>query len=517
MTDVPDGWGLERVDAIATFHRGVTFTKGDASPDEREGTVPVLRAGNIQNGRIVWGDLVYVPRAFVSSDQTIREGDIVLAMSSGSALVVGKAAPVSSADARRAAGFGAFCGLWRPQSQDLAEWLSHFFQTPQYRTAVAEAAQGVNINNLRADHVGSLVVPVPPHSEQVRIVAKLDELLPRSHRAKQALVAVPLLLEKLRHSTLAAAFRGDLTADWRAKNPDVEPAAKLLTRVRAERRRKWEEAELAKMTARRKSPTDDRWRESYAPPRPAAIDDLPDLPEGWCWAAAGELIEGIQAGASFTCEERPPVGDEVGVAKVSAVTWGRYDEGESKTCRDSDRVDAALFVRPGDFLFSRANTIDLVGACVISQNVSRRIMLSDKILRFSVTSGCADLLLWALRSPWGRREIEGLSTGNQLSMRNIGQERIREIRVPLPPLEEAAEIVRRLDAAQRVQEAIHDARLQCGGRLGKLEAAILSKAFRGELVPQDPNDEPADVLLARLRSGSVNGGAPHSAKSASAE
>ncbi len=113
----------------------------------------------------------------------------------------------------------------------------------------------------------------------------------RSHRAKEALDAIPPLLEQLRRLVLAAAFRGDLTAAWREKNPDVEPAEELLKRIRAERRRRWEEAELAKMQAKGKAPGDDRWKEKYEQPEPVDPSELPDLAEGWAWTTVGLLAE----------------------------------------------------------------------------------------------------------------------------------------------------------------------------------------------------------------------------------
>ena len=116
------------------------------------------------------------------------------------------------------------------------------------------------------DKIRAARFPLPPLNEQRRIVAKLEALLARSRKAREALDAVPALLERFRQSVLAAAFRGDLTADWRAQNPDVEPASKLLERIRAERRRRWEEAELERMVARGKPPKDDRWKAKYEEP-----------------------------------------------------------------------------------------------------------------------------------------------------------------------------------------------------------------------------------------------------------
>jgi len=166
----------------------------------------------------------------------------------------------------------------------------------------------------------------------------------------------------------------------------------------------------------------------------------------WRRTVLGELLQFIEAGKSFKCVERPPTSSEVGVVKVSAVTWGEYDEDESKTCGDTGRFDERFLVRPEDFLFSRANTIELVGACVIAKRVTRRVMLSDKILRFRFSSEVYPrwVLFW-LPSRFVRMEIERLATGNQESMRNIGQDRIRQIAIDLPSLAEQRSIVSEIE------------------------------------------------------------------------
>lgn len=170
------------------------------------------------------------------------------------------------------------------------------------------------------------------------------------------------------------------------------------------------------------------------------------LPDSWVWTPLAELLFGIEAGKSFKCDERPPQTGEVGVVKVSAVSWGEYQEQESKTCLDVARVNPALFIRSGDFLFSRANTQELVGACVIARQSKLNVMLSDKILRFRFADGAMKpWLLGFLRTRNGRAQIEALASGNQASMRNIGQERIGQIRVPLAPRAEQTRIVAKLE------------------------------------------------------------------------
>ena len=145
---------------------------------------------------------------------------------------------------------------------------------------------------------------------------------------------------------------------------------------------------------------------------------------------------------------------------------------------DPSRINQRFIVRPGDFLFSRANTIDLVGACVIVGNTTKQLMLSDKTLRFRIYPRVSPRWLQCcLRSKLGRAEIERLATGNQQSMRNIGQERIRQIRIPLPPLAEqhriVAEVDRRLSIVREVEAEI-DSNLM---RAQTLRQAVLAKAF----------------------------------------
>ena len=280
----------------------------------------------------------------------------------------------------------------------------------------------------------------------------------------------------------------------KAEGREYEPADVLLERILKERREKWD------------------GKGKYKEPAAPDIDGLFDLPEGWRWIALDQILNTILAGKSFRCDERIPNQDEIGVVKVSAVTWGEFNESESKTCTNSEMIKDDYFIERGDFLFSRANTIELVGACVIVKKINKKLMLSDKILRFNLANIPQEWVLFNLRNKFGRSEIERLATGNQESMRNIGQVRIRQIRIPLPPLDEqhriVAEVERRLSLCDKMEATITES-LQ---KAESLRQSILKKAFEGKLLNEKeleearvaPDWEPAGKLLERIKAEKTN-------------
>ncbi len=387
-----------------------------------------------------------------------------------------------------------------------ARFLLQALRSPQVIARIDDVVRGVALRQISVGEVRELEVPLPPLNEQRRIVEKLDALQARSRRAREALDAVSPLLEKLRQSILAAAFRGDLTKDWRAKNKNGEPASKLLERIRLERRRNWEESELAKMKAKGKPPTDDRWKAKYKEPEPVDRAGLPELPEGWCWASLDELVvEGPTNGFSPKSESE---GTGTPTLKLSATTAGVCVLNASTTKRTSLPVgpDEPYWLNPGDLLIQRGNTLEYVGVSAIYEGPERAYIYPDLMMRVRACPMIGPRILWrALSWEFCRRFMRDRATGTAGNMPKVNGETVRSIPVPLPPIAEQAALLKAIDNALTAREVAASGVGELARKLLELERSVLAKAFRGELVPQDPNDEPAEAMLARTR-GAANGG-----------
>ena len=216
MRDLPPSWKNIPGEDLFTLVRGVTYDKSGVSSTPAAGLVAILRASNIAEGRIVTDDLIYVPAKFISQDQYLREGDILIASSSGSRTVVGKAAPASFHHRQYA--FGAFCTVARPRTPEAGQWLARYTNTRMYRNYVEQHALGISINNLRSSDLKAILVPTAPLSEQGRIVAKIDSLSAESSRARDHLNHIRRLVEKYKRAVLIAGLSGDLTKKWRGLN-----------------------------------------------------------------------------------------------------------------------------------------------------------------------------------------------------------------------------------------------------------------------------------------------------------
>ena len=337
-------------------------------------------------------------------------------------------------------------------------------------------------------------------TEQRRIISKLESLLARSRRAKEALDAIPALLERFRQSVLAAAFRGDLTADWRAQHPDVEPASKLLERICIERRHRWEEAELEKMRAKGKAPKDDSWKEQYD--EPSTPEPIDTTPENWCYASLNQLraiepnsLTDGPFGSNLKTSDYVPEG--IRVIRLGNLGIGNLDLTDEAFI-SSEKFNGLrkheLFA--GDLVIA-ALAEPLARCCEIPASLGPAIVKADCIRFKPHPAVCSRLIMHYLNSPQGRSTAESL--GHGIGRLRINMENLRQLPVPILPAEEQQLLMQRIEALLHRIEVLGGVYTSAQDRLLSMDEAVLAKAFRGDLVPQDPNDEPASVLLERIR------------------
>ncbi|MDR1890453.1 MAG: restriction endonuclease subunit S [Zoogloeaceae bacterium] len=196
-------------------------------------------------------------------------------------------------------------------------------------------------------------------------------------------------------------------------------------------------------------------------------------------AKLAEVLNEIQTGKSFQTAEVLARPDELGVLKVSAVSWSRFHAEEAKALNGDYTPAERHKVKQGDLLISRANTRELVGAVVLVERDYPMRLLSDKTLRLVVDESRVSkaFLLYALRTEQARKHIERYATGTSDSMRNISQDVIKAIPLNLPPLNKQHRIVARLKTQLAEVDAIAQAAARQLAEIERLPQRILAQAF----------------------------------------
>lgn len=379
-----------------------------------------------------------------------------------------------------------------------APWIvNYLLQHSTRRAAQRKMTGGVGQMRVPAAFLESLQLPLPPSAEQQRIADALDELFSDLDQGVAALERARAKLKLYRASVLKAAVNGALTADWRAAHPDAEPASALLERILVERRRRWEADQLARLKAAGKPPPKN-WKAKYKEPVAPDTTNLPTLPEGWCWAALDQIAAvtgGVTKGQKYA--ETDATG-EVPYLRVANVQRGYLDLSVIKHIRALERDVEELRLQPGDVLFNEGGDRDKLGRgwvwegqideC-IHQNHVFRARLLDSDVKPKLVSWCGN--------SYGQRWF--MRAGKQsVNLASINLTVLRSFPVALAPASEQVELVDVIDQQLSTLDRLDadlDAKLKSAQALRQ---SILRDAFAGKLVPQDPDDEPASVLLERI-------------------
>ncbi|WP_223528173.1 restriction endonuclease subunit S [Pseudomonas sp. GL-R-19] len=355
-----------------------------------------------------------------------------------------------------------------------------FFFLKSIRELADSLGTGTTFKELSGTTTKTLPFRLAPTNEQIRIAQKLDELLAQVDTLKARIDTIPALLKRFRQSVLAAAVSGQLTEEWRASAITLGSAHQLHQQLKESH-----EAEGGHARGNASNPTEE------------AHDLSPsDLPE--CWDIA-EMRDICAPGRPITygiLKPGPELEEGVPYIRVADFPGNKLNPANIK--KTSPEIDL-------QFKRARLITGDLLLS--IRGSVGRLIKIPEALEGANITQDTARLsisplvsttfIYWVLLADSTQRRMKNATRGVAVRGINIGD--VRAIQIPLPTLEEQTEVVRRVEQLFAFADQVEAKVASAKTRIDHLTQSILAKAFRGELVPQDPNDEPASVLLERIK------------------
>ncbi|MDD2721360.1 MAG: restriction endonuclease subunit S [Gallionella sp.] len=419
-----------------------------------------------------------------------REGDVLFAkitpcMENGKMSVV--------PEVRNGIGFGSteFHVLRSPQGVD-AKYVYYYVSSKPFRHVAEHNMTGaVGQRRVPTAYLSDCDIPLPPSNEQHRIVAKIEELFSELDKGIENLKAAREQLKVYRQALLIHAFEGKLTAQWRKQNRDqLETAAALRARIQTVREQRYQQQLQQWQTTGGSKP---KAPKAMLPLTTEELAELPELPEGWAWVKLGDLTWSVKDGPHFSpkyVEQGIPFisggnvrPDGVNFENAKFISQELHEE-LCKRCKPE--VGDVLYTKGGTTGIARVNTYDL----------DFNVWVHVAVLK--LTSAVKPFYLQhALNSSFCYSQSQKYTHG--VGNQDLGLTRMVNIVLAICSIEEQEEVIKVIDDKISVIDKLE---LTITTSLQQAEAmrqSILKRAFSGQLVPQDPHDEPASVLLARIR------------------
>jgi type I restriction enzyme, S subunit len=496
---IPAGWATATIGQIAHVIGGLTK---NSRRERLESRLPFLRVANVRANELCLDDVHEIgvteqelPRAL------LRPNDLLIVEGNGSKDQIGRVA------------------IWpgtispcvhqnhlikvRLFDPSLSRFVLYWLLSPDGREQIERVASSTSgLHTLSLAKVSALTIHLAPVREATRIVAAIEEQFTRLDAAVSALERVRANLKRYRASLLKAACEGHLVPTEaelsRREGRVYEPADVLLERILSDRRTRWESAGGEQPRAKGRKPADDRWNRKFMEPEMPEVGGLPELPEGWVWTSLGQACE-VFVGATPSRKVAEFWGGSIPWVSSGEVAFCRIRSTRERITEEGLRNTSTKVHPPGTVLIgmigegrTRGQVAVLDVEACNNQNCAAIRVPAGEIL--------SDYVYYYLA---GQYEVtRRVGSGNNQPALN--KRRVERLALPLPPVAEQARIVEQLHHRLSYAASLGDSAENDIRRSTRLRQSILKRAFEGKLVPQDPADEPASQLLARIRAMRLN-------------
>jgi len=461
LSQLPKKWTWSDLGDLGIVRLGKTPRKVDYRD---HGDYKIVKFRDVdETGKIDWDKN---EKGYVSSSpkilgtlQDLREGDVLVTASAHMSEHIGKKVGIVLSVPRKYKNAFVVGELLRIRTKNCVDprWVFYYLGSAEGYKAIQRRVHGVHLIGSRAQHIE---VPVAPPDQQVLILWEIEKQFSRLDEAVTSLKRVKVNLKRYKAAVIKAAVEGKLTEDWRTQHPNVEPAGKLLDRILAERRAKWQ--------------SKGKYYEEAAQPDTSTVGPLPEL---WIWASVDQLSNFVTDG-----DHNPPIRVQDGVPHLTA----KHIKGWRISFRDCSYISLSDYERtrsrfepqPGDLIVTCVGTVGQTAIVPAGITFSAdRNLAGIRLVECGMTPKFLQIVLnspeWQLRMT----QASGFTAQPHLYLGDL-----RTLPIPLPPLIEQqfiiAEVERRLSVIEELQAAV-EANLT---RADRLRQSVLRQAFDGKLI-----------------------------------